>query len=46
MIAAEFLNERLGNPLEFEADIMEVNKRIKNSKEYGELSEEAIDYLF
>ncbi len=42
----EILDERFWNPLEFKEDIDVLNTRIKDVKEYGPLSEEAIDYMF
>lgn len=42
----EILDERLWQPLEFKEDIDLLNTRIKDVKEYGPLSEEAIDYMF
>lgn len=42
----EILDEKLGNPLEFKEDIEMVNTMIEDEKQYGYLSEEAIDYIF
>mgnify|MGYP003558540635 FL=1 len=42
----EVLDEKIGNPLEFKEDIEMVNAMIEDEKEYGYLSEEAIDYIF
>lgn len=45
-MAKEILDEKLGNPLEFKEDIEMVNAMIEDEKQYGYLTEEAIDYIF
>lgn len=45
-MAKEILDEKLGDPLEFKEDIEIVNAMIADEKEYGYLTEEAIDYIF